>query len=811
MNNLKIWTNKAKIWGKQGLLLAFALIISVSLLSCPQPGGTGAPGKPGNSGLRVLAMDVSGETEWDYMFLRSDGVSMFVNVNKETDKPTSMYVITDKEEPENGIAMTFKENGLPDLMMADGHILYFGNFNDGYTFDLAIIKPNGETEYHYNIQTDTNFDTYGERSVSGVRRSASTARSIEFEDVVGWKAFEGTWVEFDIYDAASFALGLGTCVAAVWCPVLAPRCIGWAIGTVAQFASTVLTDIFIADEDDKAVVSSTISLVIDSLDCLTGGWGYECVTGLTGVAHTIFNFVTGVYDDDAVSEAMATIEPDPTPYVFFDVKPNGSSQSTTTKLTLTFKNVNLSEFSINSADEITLTANRTGIVKGGLTKVSDSVYELAVSGITGSGFVKVGLYKYGYRAFDEQVRVFAPSRPLTFSVTADGSPDVTTSKLTLSFGTDIDLIPGDITLDAGSTRAAIEKLISEGDGVYELLVKNIFETGTVTVSVSLSYFNTDYFFIGPSSREVTVYKNPNEFVLTPMTITNGGFSAIGYGGGKFIIVPFGYNNAGDAGCGYIHSSVDGTAWEQGVHNNTFGTNKLIRAIGYGDGKFIAVGDSGGMTWSTTGITWVTVGTSTFGSTGIGAITYGGGRFVAGGQSGKMAWSTDGENWTAVETSTFGTTGISAIAWGNGKFVAGGANGKMAWSTDGENWTAVTDSTFGTSDNEIRTIAYGNGKFVVGGGYSIKMAWSTDGVTWTAVTSHPFSGSSSSSIKIAWGNGKFIAGGVGGKMARSTDGVTWTAITDHPFGTDGIAGIAYGNDMFIAMTSAYSKSQTAWSR
>jgi hypothetical protein len=129
-----------------------------------------------------------------------------------------------------------------------------------------------------------------------------------------------------------------------------------------------------------------------------------------------------------------------------------------------------------------------------------------------------------------------------------------------------------------------------------------------------------------------------------------------------------------------------------------------------------------------------------------------------------------------------------------------------------NWTAVADSAFG--NNEIRTIAYGNGRFVAVGNGG-KMAWSTDGVNWTAVTSHPFG--TGGIAGIAYGNGgnavsKFIAVGDKGNMARSTDGVTWIAITSHPFGTDhDISRIAYGNDMFIAMSYRYGDCKTAWSR
>ena len=81
-------------------------------------------------------------------------------------------------------------------------------------------------------------------------------------------------------------------------------------------------------------------------------------------------------------------------------------------------------------------------------------------------------------------------------------------------------------------------------------------------------------------------------------------------------------------------------------------------------------------------------TSKFGTTDINGIAYGGGKFVAVGNSGKMAYSTDGVFWTTVTTSRFGTTAIRGVAYGGDKFVAVGDFGMMAYSTDGIMWTAV---------------------------------------------------------------------------------------------------------------------------
>jgi hypothetical protein len=276
----------------------------------------------------------------------------------------------------------------------------------------------------------------------------------------------------------------------------------------------------------------------------------------------------------------------------------------------------------------------------------------------------------------------------------------------------------------------------------------------------------------------------------------------------------------------------GTTWTA-VSNSRFGTNNTIRAIAYGNNKFVAVGydfnsynrtSSGRMAYSSDSITWTAVTDSKFDEDQILAIAWGNNKFVAGGAYGKMAYSSDGITWTAITTTVWdwnngGSTTkshIDSIAYGNNKFVAVGGNSPsskvMATSSDGITWTAVADSTF--SQYEIRAIAYGNNKFVTGG-QNLKIATSTDGITWTV---EKYSESTLNQIyAIAYGNNKFVAGGTHGKMAYSSDGVTWTAVSDSTFGNNSmsniIRAIAYGNNKFVAVgysgKMAYSSDGITW--
>jgi len=215
--------------------------------------------------------------------------------------------------------------------------------------------------------------------------------------------------------------------------------------------------------------------------------------------------------------------------------------------------------------------------------------------------------------------------------------------------------------------------------------------------------------------------------------------------------------------------------------------------------------------------WTAITGIPFGS--IKDIAYGNGKFVAVGCStdekeGRMAYSTDGINWTAVQDSPFSSATkykyyyVRTVSYGNGRFVAGGYFGnsslslhvKIAYSSDGVTWTEAADSTFGST--WINRIVYGGSagqeKFIAGGGNG-KMAYSTDGITWTAITNSRLSGG----ILVYYAGDKWFASGKNGQIAYSADGITWTAVPNSPFGTDyeipaNVAGIAYGNGKFVAV-------------
>ena len=292
---------------------------------------------------------------------------------------------------------------------------------------------------------------------------------------------------------------------------------------------------------------------------------------------------------------------------------------------------------------------------------------------------------------------------------------------------------------------------------------------------------------------MVVYKKDNNRILvplmlrsentkwtTPIPISQGILRAITYGNGKFVAV--GDRVYPDES--YIYSSTDGVTW----------TESLLRsgiynwyAITYGNGKFVVVGNAGHISTSEDGVTWtkpLQVGSSPWR-----AITYGNGKFVAVGDKGYISTSEDGVTWT--EPLQVGSSPWYAITYGNGKFVAVGDSGDGRISTDGEDWSIPVR----IGAEVLNAITYGNGKFVAVGERYIYS--STNGTNWDSIyilnTPSGFYWRG-----VTYGN-KFVAIGYShieskSYVSTSLNGDTWSPLTE--ISEWQCTDITYGGNKFI---------------
>ena len=242
--------------------------------------------------------------------------------------------------------------------------------------------------------------------------------------------------------------------------------------------------------------------------------------------------------------------------------------------------------------------------------------------------------------------------------------------------------------------------------------------------------------------------------------------------------------------GNIHAEFAASNWTIRT-----GSRLYLRAVAYGDGLFVAVGDDRDVMTSPDGITWTT-------RTGVfsnwGSIAYGNGVFVvaAGGptpHSGIMT-SPDGITWTS-RTAAAANDWFS-VAYGNGLFVAvstSGTGDRVMTSPDGITWTSRTSA----ADNSWLSVAYGDGLFVAvsSTGTGNRVMTSPDGITWTIRTS----AADNVWRSVTYGDGLFVAvadSGTGNRVMTSPDGITWTSRTsaaDHDW-----LSVTYGDGLFVAV-------------
>jgi hypothetical protein len=151
-----------------------------------------------------------------------------------------------------------------------------------------------------------------------------------------------------------------------------------------------------------------------------------------------------------------------------------------------------------------------------------------------------------------------------------------------------------------------------------------------------------------------------------------------------------------------------------------GTNANLNAIVYGDGLFVAVGDSGTMVTSEDGLTWEKR------VSGIDAqlvdIAYGNGIYIAIGDSGSIISSTDGFIWGKIESGT--STAFRSIVYGGGNFHLLRYGSSYFTSSDGIKWDSV-----GIPDDWVLLdLAYGNDK-IAAAFWQDTILYSTNGFDW----------------------------------------------------------------------------------
>ena len=337
-----------------------------------------------------------------------------------------------------------------------------------------------------------------------------------------------------------------------------------------------------------------------------------------------------------------------------------------------------------------------------------------------------------------------------------------------------------------STSTNVTGLI-EGEYVFRFTVTdNIGQTAFSDVNVTvkeeaianfLAFSRSGFEYVGAHSMDSINWArldSPPPFHVLAAIYADNRFVVVGFThvfiGGMLTVV------------GRSAHSTDGINWTTtatgALHNNRMD----LRAIAWGNGRYV-VGDSQGrLAHSVNGITWqlVAAGNNPI-DAGILSIIWDGGRFVAA-TSTRLFQSTNGTTWTQLANSfPFPFTGLRSIAWGNGRYVV--LNGSVSILL--RNLIAFSRDATGTAFNAVEgelsldgntpslnTVVWGNGRFVAAG---TRIVYSADGINWTEAPNSPSLGSFSSSGVLTYNNEHFLLGSENGLLAYSTDGINWTAV------------------------------------
>jgi hypothetical protein len=253
---------------------------------------------------------------------------------------------------------------------------------------------------------------------------------------------------------------------------------------------------------------------------------------------------------------------------------------------------------------------------------------------------------------------------------------------------------------------------------------------------------------------------------------------VAYGNDRFVAVAYADGRA--------ITSPDGLTWELQATGTT-GTTKKLAGIAYGNGVFVAVGNSGHIRTTTDGVDWTPQNADT--TAHLNHVVHLNDRFLATGDSGALLSSPDGVTWTSHNTAS--SNRWQSAAYGNGTYVAIGYRTPQAG-------RAATGSTPG--DWELRDtgyemymsgVTYGAGKFVCVG-YAGAAQTSTDGIEWT----DPIQAAPGNWLRrIVHETGQFVAVGENG-IAVSPDGATWQTVYRSGFVT--LEGIAFGKGTFVVV-------------
>ena len=317
-----------------------------------------------------------------------------------------------------------------------------------------------------------------------------------------------------------------------------------------------------------------------------------------------------------------------------------------------------------------------------------------------------------------------------------------------------------------------------------------------------------------------------------------GAIAITHGQGRFVIVEGNFSSS-------AAFSADGISWSvRSLPANADSSESNWRDVAHGNNRFVAIADNNAQVAVSIdrGFSWFAA------QLPVNApwekISYGNGVFLAFAEGNIAASSADGINWTirdfqATDLDILSTnkdrivpwassSSLTSRAWGamtyGNRYVAlafdGGSTAPaVAYSTNGSTWLA---GTFPAGSNDVRSIAFGGGWYVVPYAQGNDVATSQDGITFTFQNNSLVT--TADWALIAFGGGRFVTVPFNSNLSRfvtsasldSSPSTVWTAGGNLTTTAEWTA-MSYGSGRFVILSGStsdssvtnYSTNGTTW--
>ena len=237
----------------------------------------------------------------------------------------------------------------------------------------------------------------------------------------------------------------------------------------------------------------------------------------------------------------------------------------------------------------------------------------------------------------------------------------------------------------------------------------------------------------------------------------------------------------------VSSSADGRAWTNALNQSDWplpSRDVAYRPASVGQAEvYVASGTSNSSTQaailrSLDGATWVPIVIPSMTNLDWSGVAYGNGKFVAVNQSGMAATSSDGVAWTVNPAGVTGGQALQSITFSatHGRFFAGanggpaGAQSLIYSSADGITWTSQAS---GTTFNVLRIACAGVICVAATSSATPTILTSTNQAAWTSAFPAAGYGSTFFVQSIIYSGTKWIAVGGSGLLLDSSNGTTWS--------------------------------------